>query len=61
MKNIVSALLKLNSAEAILKLKDTYGFRMVSVLKFQVSGSFHKMRNPWVSQIPDGFRTTETC
>ena len=27
-------------AETMLKLKNTYGFRIVSVLKFQVSASF---------------------
>ena len=29
-----------NSAETMLKLTNTYGFRIVSVLKFQVSASF---------------------
>ena len=42
------------SAESMLKLKNTYAFRIVSVLKFLVSASF-TMQNPTVSQIPDGF------
>ena len=58
MKNIVSALL--NFAEAMLKLKNTYGFRIVSDQKLRVSPSF---RNTESYGVPNSrrFPSTKTC
>ena len=49
-----------NSAKNMLKLKKTYGFRIVSGLKFQVTASFRNAESQAVP-VSRRFPTTDTC